>query len=241
MASGGTLSAFARDGCGGFATCPPQWTADTGGVVGVQPAVAGGVVYTATTGGQLRAFRSTGCGGATCGPLWRHDLGAAVTGAPAASNGRLYVGTDDGRLISFRPTGEGIVHGPMAGRGSSTVDDIGGHPVRRSSSTGTFGPTSIGTGTYTLTVSETGTQRFVSLGLTTGGGTLTASAGPFVAGVSGVDLTVTGGTGTFAGSSGTLRLEDYLRSNVSCAPTNPPNLICNWDETATLTGAVVGS
>lgn len=240
VTSGGTLSAFARVGCNGFPTCTPQWTADTAGVVFVQAAVAGGAVYTATTDGHLRAFRASGCGGAVCAPLWRHDLGADVTGAPAVSNGRLFVGTFDGRLISFRPTGEGIVRGPMAGRGSSSVDDVGGHPVFRSSSSGSFGPTSIGSGTYTLTVSETGTQRHVSLGLATADGTIAASAGPFVEGASGVDLTVTGGTGTFAGSSGILRLEDSLRSNVSCAPTNPPNLICTWDETATLTGVVTG-
>jgi len=239
VSSGGTLSAFARDGCNGFATCTPRWTGETGGSVASQAAVAGGVVYTATTSGHLRAFRASGCGGWSCTPRWQHDLGVEVTGAPAVSNGRLFVGTVDGRLISFRPTGEGTVRGPMSGSGSSTLDDVGGRPIRRSSSTGTFDATSLGAGTYTFNVSDTGTQRYLTLDLVTGEGSLQASAGPLVSGVSGVDLTVSGGTGKFAGSSGTPILEDYTRTDVSCLPGNPPNLFCNWNETATLTGAIL--
>lgn len=238
VTSGSTLSAFPRGGCPGFATCAPEWTADTGGTVAVQPAVAGGAVYTATTDGRLRAFRASGCGGATCPALWHHDLGAAVTGAPAVSGGRLFVGTGDGRLVSFRPSGEGLVRGPMSGTGSSTVDSVGGRPILRRSSSGTFGPTPIGSGTYALTVSDTGTARYVTLGLETGEGTLSASAGPFVSGVD-ADLTVNEGTGRFAGATGTLRVEDYATTGVTCAPTDPPNLFCEWNETATLTGSVV--
>jgi outer membrane protein assembly factor BamB len=99
----GRLVAFATRGCGA-APCNPAWTADTGGTVAAQPAVAGGVVYTATTDGLLRAFRSNGCGTAVCPPLWEHDLGSTVTGAPAVSDGHLIVGTENGRLVAFAPT-----------------------------------------------------------------------------------------------------------------------------------------
>ncbi len=240
VASGGTLSAFARGGCSGFDTCTPLWTADTGGSATTQPAVAGGVVYTATTGGVLRAFRASGCGGAICAPRWQHDVGVEITGAPTVSNGRLFVGTVDGRLISFRPSGAGTVRGPMSGSGSSTVDNAGGHPILRSSSSGTFDAPSLGVGTYTFTVADTGTQRYLALDLVTGEGSLQASVGPFVSGVSGVDLTVSSRTGAFAGSSGTLTLEDYTRTDLNCLASNPPNLFCDWNETATLTGSIRG-
>lgn len=97
------LVVFARNGCGA-AACNPLWSADTGGTVRAQPAIAGGVVYTATDNGLLRAFPAAGCGAATCAPLWEHDLATQITGDPAVSNGRLFVGTADGRLISFAPT-----------------------------------------------------------------------------------------------------------------------------------------
>jgi outer membrane protein assembly factor BamB len=99
----GRLVAFETRDCAA-APCNPAWTADTGGTVAFQPAIAGGVVYTATTDGLLRAFRSKGCGATVCPPLWEHDLGATVTGAPAVSDGHLLVGTLDGRLVTFAPT-----------------------------------------------------------------------------------------------------------------------------------------
>ncbi len=48
-----------------------------------------------------------------------------------------------------------------------------------------------------------------------------ASAGPLVSGISGVDLTIGGGTGKFAGSSGTLMLEDDTRTDQTCLPPQP--------------------
>jgi outer membrane protein assembly factor BamB len=98
----GRLAVFDRQGCG-TPPCDPVWTADTGGTVSTQAAVAGGVVYTATENGMLRAFPAAGCGASTCPPLWEHDLQTPVTGTPTVSLGRLFVGTADGRLISFAP------------------------------------------------------------------------------------------------------------------------------------------
>ncbi len=99
----GRLAVFDRAGCGA-ATCNPVWTAETRGTVSGQPAISGGVVYTATTDGVFRAFPVAGCGATTCAPLWEYQLGVQITGAPAVSLGRLFIGTVDGRLIAFRAT-----------------------------------------------------------------------------------------------------------------------------------------
>lgn len=78
------------------------WTAATGSPIQVQPAVAGGVVFTGSANGSLHAFAAAGCGTASCDELWSADTGtAAITGAPAVSQGRLYVGTADGRVVAY--------------------------------------------------------------------------------------------------------------------------------------------
>ena len=241
VTSGGTLSAFARGGCGGFATCRPRWTADTDGSVSVQP--AGSRV------GLCTPRRRT----ATSAPSGPRVVAARALRPPVAprrrSGGhgrpcrleRQAVRGDrrrspdlvpaDGRGPRARPDGgPRLVDGRRRRRASGPAVDVDRHVRPHVDRHRGLHAHRLGDRDAALCLA----------GLTTGGGTLTASAGPFVAGVSGVDLPVTGGTGTFAGSTGALRLEDYVRSNVSCAPTNPPNLICDWDETATLTGAVVG-
>jgi outer membrane protein assembly factor BamB len=78
------------------------WTAvtGTGSAIQVQPAVAGGVVYTGSADGGVHAFAAAGCDAPTCDPLWSAATGSAITGAPAVSR-QLYVGTADGRLIAF--------------------------------------------------------------------------------------------------------------------------------------------
>lgn len=98
----GDLVVLAAGGCGN-ATCSPLWTGTTGGPIRVQPAVAGGVVFTgsADADGTVTAFDAAGCGAATCDSLWETGTGSAVTGAPAVSAGRLYVGTEDGFLYAF--------------------------------------------------------------------------------------------------------------------------------------------
>jgi outer membrane protein assembly factor BamB len=70
--------------------------------LGVQPAVAGGVVFTGSDDGALHAFAAAGCGSATCEPLWTASTGSsAVSGRPAVSGGQLYVGTADGQVIAY--------------------------------------------------------------------------------------------------------------------------------------------
>jgi outer membrane protein assembly factor BamB len=87
------------------------WRGATGSEVVEQPAVAGGVVFTASsTGfdpstGSLRGFDAAGCGSSTCTPLWSTETGSRITGAPAISAGTLFVGTRDGRLLAYRPAG----------------------------------------------------------------------------------------------------------------------------------------
>ena len=104
--SAGKLHAYGRGGCG-LTSCSPLWSGDTAGTVTLQPAIAGGIVYTATTGGVVRAFPAAGCGTATCEPLWKYNVGAAITGGPSISGGHVLVGTQDGRVVSFRPGATG--------------------------------------------------------------------------------------------------------------------------------------
>ena len=105
-ASAGKLHAYGRGGCG-LTSCSPLWSGDTADPVTLQPAIAGGIVYTATTAGVIRAFAAAGCGTATCEPLWKYDVGAPITGGPSISSGHVLVGTKDGRVISFRPGATG--------------------------------------------------------------------------------------------------------------------------------------
>jgi hypothetical protein len=68
--------------------------------LGVQPAVAGGVVFTGSDDGALHAFAAAGCGSATCEPPWTASAGnSAVSGGPAVSGGQ--VGTADGQVIAY--------------------------------------------------------------------------------------------------------------------------------------------
>jgi outer membrane protein assembly factor BamB len=102
----GRLVALAAGGCGAT-TCAPTWSATTaGGGRGLQPAVAGGVVYLATDAGAIAGFDADGCRrrGRSCPALWSDDLGAAATGPPAVSGGRLYVGTAAGQLVAYAPS-----------------------------------------------------------------------------------------------------------------------------------------
>ena len=99
--SAGKLHAYGRGGCG-LTSCSPLWSGDTAGVVTLQPAIAGGIVYTATSAGVIRAFAAAGCGTATCEPVWKYDVGVPITGGPSISGGHVLVGTQDGRVISFR-------------------------------------------------------------------------------------------------------------------------------------------
>jgi outer membrane protein assembly factor BamB len=71
--------------------------------VGVQPAVAGGLVFTGSADGTLHAFPAAGCDAPTCAPVWSAATGSEITGAPAVSGGQLYVGTADGWLIAYAP------------------------------------------------------------------------------------------------------------------------------------------
>jgi outer membrane protein assembly factor BamB len=102
----GDLVVLDAAGCGA-ATCSPQWQGTTAGPIRVQPAVAGGVVFTgsADADGTVTAFDAAGCGtaAATCPSLWDADTGSPVTGAPAVAAGRLYVGTQDGFLYAMGP------------------------------------------------------------------------------------------------------------------------------------------
>lgn len=130
----------------------------------------------------------------------------------------------------------------LEGSGSSTLDGVGGHPVIRSVSEGTVrGKGRLRGATYDLTVSYTGTARYVTLTITTRRGTVQAGAGPMVGETLDAPLTVNSGTGRYAHATGTLTLVDYTKTNVSCVspyPGVPANIFCTWDETAELKGRI---
>jgi PQQ-like domain len=78
------------------------WTGVTASSIGVQAAVAGGVVYAGSADGVVRAFDAAGCAEDTCGSLWAAATGAAITSPPVVSNGQLYVGTADATIVAYR-------------------------------------------------------------------------------------------------------------------------------------------
>lgn len=78
-----------------------RWKAPAGDQLTVQPAVAGGVVFTGAQDGSVKAFDATGCGAETCDAVWSASTGARITGAPAVNDGRLYIGTTDGQLVAY--------------------------------------------------------------------------------------------------------------------------------------------
>lgn len=94
------LVALAAAGCGA-PTCPALWSAAAGEPLGVQPAVAGDVVFTGSGSGAIRAFAAGGCGASTCPPLWSADAGAAITAPPVVGSGRLLVGTAAGEVVAY--------------------------------------------------------------------------------------------------------------------------------------------
>ncbi len=93
----GTVYSF-PPGC--HATCPPKWTATTGGPVTSSPALGSGAVYVGSGDGKLYAF-PTGCTN-TCNPAWTASTGGAVT-SPTVS-GNVFVGSGDDKVYAFKPS-----------------------------------------------------------------------------------------------------------------------------------------
>jgi outer membrane protein assembly factor BamB len=99
----GKLYAYAVGCASGGASCPPSWTATTGGSIGFSsPAVADGIVYAGSFDGKLYAY-AVGCnsGGGTCAPLWTATTGNTIDSSPAVANGVVYVGSDDHKLYAY--------------------------------------------------------------------------------------------------------------------------------------------
>jgi outer membrane protein assembly factor BamB len=83
--------------------CEPAWSTSLAGSPVAAPAVAGGVVYVASTGGTIEAIPESGSGGGE--PLWDTNLSAEITGGPTVGNGLLLAGTADGHVVAFAPGG----------------------------------------------------------------------------------------------------------------------------------------
>lgn len=73
------------------------------------PAVVNGVVYIASTDGNLYAFNANGCGQSSCQPLWvgTMDQNYSSVSSPAVVNGMVYVGSEDHKLFVFAAGGCG--------------------------------------------------------------------------------------------------------------------------------------
>ncbi len=96
----GRLVVLPAAGCGA-PSCSALATGDAGSSIGVQPGVAGGVVFTGSSDGTVHAFPAD-CTG-TCPVLWSAQAGGAITGAPAIDGGHLLVGTGNGRTVAYAP------------------------------------------------------------------------------------------------------------------------------------------
>lgn len=133
------------------------------------------------------------------------------------------------------------VRGALSGSGESTIYFAGGHPIWSSTSEGTLRATAIGPATYRLTVAFTGVAHYATLDVAAPGGTFRASGGPEVAATLDTPLPIVEGTGRFSRSSGTVTIHGYAKTGVECIPSPPapaPNLFCDWNETAELSGAI---
>ena len=98
---------FASGHCMGTPpSCPPAWSATTGGFVESSPAVVNGVVYVGSNDDKLYAFDAagvTGCSGTpkACAPLATATTGDIVESSPAPAGAVVYVGSNDNNLYAF--------------------------------------------------------------------------------------------------------------------------------------------
>jgi outer membrane protein assembly factor BamB len=77
------------------------WTDPTTGTIfSSSPAVANGVVYDATTDGNVYAFNASGCGNSTCSPLWTYNMGNGIgtQSSPIIVNGMVYIGASNSNV-----------------------------------------------------------------------------------------------------------------------------------------------
>lgn len=73
------------------------------------PAVVSGVVYIASTDGNLYAFNANGCGQSSCNPMWvgAMDSNYSSFSSPAVGNGTVFVGSENHKLYAFPAKGCG--------------------------------------------------------------------------------------------------------------------------------------
>jgi outer membrane protein assembly factor BamB len=119
----GDLSVFASAGCGAD-SCEPLWKAHIDGSIDSSPAVAGGLVFVASTNVHaLFAFPAAGCGAATCPPLWTGRMLDGATGSVTVADGIAYVGDFTGHLYAFRATGCGRASCPPLWTGTGESNE----------------------------------------------------------------------------------------------------------------------
>jgi hypothetical protein len=89
---GGEVQVFLPASCS--TPCAPAWSHDTGETQAYSPTVAGDVLYV-TTGGDVFAFDTDGCGTGRCDALWSQPIDDGGFAAPVVTGGRVYVTTGD--------------------------------------------------------------------------------------------------------------------------------------------------
>lgn len=116
------------------ATGTELWTVDVGAAVTRPPALADGVLYVGTAGGDIVAVGADGCGQPTCHPLWTTTTGtAAIATQPAVAgtgaDAVVYAGTTAGDVVAVAGTGCGNPTCPTPLWRATTGSAITGGPV----------------------------------------------------------------------------------------------------------------
>lgn len=118
-----------------------RWSFSTGGSIPGSPAVAGGIVYTASEDGTVYALNAT-----TGALVWRYTTGGAIVSSPAVSNGLVLVGSEDGTVYALNAatgartwrftTGGPVLSSPAVGNGVVYIGSNDGNVYAFAASTG---------------------------------------------------------------------------------------------------------
>jgi outer membrane protein assembly factor BamB len=119
------------------------WAVDLGAPVDCAPAVAGGSLYAATTGGTVCALEVT-----SGAERWRTDLRAAVVSSPCVDAARVYFGCTDGNVYALdvatgervwsARTGRSVIAPPLLCGGSVLIGSTDGRLYAFAADTGSL-------------------------------------------------------------------------------------------------------
>jgi outer membrane protein assembly factor BamB len=179
------------------------WSYDTGGAVFSSPAVANGIVYVSSDGGDLDALNAI-----TGAKLWSYTTGGPVTSSPAVADGVVYIGSSDGNVYALNANTGGKLWSYSSGGPVSASPAVANGVVYIGSNDGNLYALNAGTGTK-LWSYDTGNP--VDSGLAVANGVVYAIS---------EDISIVmGGSYLYAlnASTGT-KLWSYLTSSLSSSP-----------------------